>query len=1419
MQRILPLHTSPRTSAIAWGIVVVGVIMLALFAHPNRAVAQADRPATVINSNIITNTTWTEANSPYELTTSIDVLEGVALTIDPGVVVRASQSTELEIRGKLNAIGTSAKPILFTGSTAQAGWWYGISFNGTSVAPLSGSTLEYVTVEHSGRSNYGNINLYYATVEINHSTLRNSSGLGIRGLAQGFANIADSAITNNGGVALYFSDGSVRPLLSNLTINNNGSNVIEFGGGILNQDYTWRALGVPYVFGSMEMAVGTTLTIEAGVEARFTQSADLDIRGKILALGTVDKPILFTGTTAQAGWWYGISLNGTPPAPLTGSTFDYVTIEHSGRSDYSNLNFYYASATINHCNFRNGSASGLRGQSQGSATISDSSFTDNGNFPLEFQDGSVLPLLSNLTMSGNGNNVIRFGGGIISADYTWRALGVPYQFDSMEIAAGATLTIEAGVEARFTQSADLDVRGKILALGSAAKPILLTGTLTQPGYWYGVALNGTSLAPLTGSHFEYVTIEASGRGGYGNLNLYYATATIARSHFRKSSASGLRGLAAGNVILSYSSFTDNAHYPIQFVDGSVDPQMSNLVVSGNGTNAIAFAHGVLTGDRIWRALGVPYIFDSVDVPAGSTLTIEPGVEARFTQFADLEVRGRLIAIGSASAPITFTAATTAPVAGWWYGISVNGYSAAQATAEFDYVTVEYSGRSNYANVNVNRGQVAIRHTLLHRSSANGMTVGSGSSVTVEASRIIDNANYAIQNISNEAGNVVNASNNYWGAANGPTADGECNPGGTGGKVSVKVAFKPFLTAIDQKPAPLLPGEARIITISPRRWFVPADGLTRAFVQMSLHDGNGKPLPGRKLQLSSSLGSVVSGGITDAKGETLAYVTSDDAGDALLSANLDVTACESAKTPTAKITFTAQAASELDPEAEAPYFSERLTIDPEPIIRGVPTRLSAKLTNPNDFPILVDATFAYVQSSIGLAFGPVGEVLGKEIPAKGTVEIAIVWTPAVSGHYCVQLTYSSRRKEVTASDGNAILQAGKSQRNLNVYPGPLGSQNEKESLKKADLAFKVVSKAPGTKQLPVQKFIIGKWWNWIKDTASDISKNLGGDPPRQDYRTIATAERISLPPIVADGQISPARAAAINAVTEALLDANASGLAATISLDRYGGAAAAYDLQWTSLQSGALLYHKQEMAKALLVAADRIDALRALAISEGTTSIPITADEVRAYQQELAANGFSAQEIADAKLAGLSDAQIEANKQQILTTKPEDAAGDLLVNLEAWATAYRNLGNAILFPPMPSFSVSGGGGGLTQATAASADATPDNLARVFTTVGEFQLGNPLSTTATIDLVVRRVDLPSDWFISTVPVSVTLAPGEQTTVKVNIIPGGAAIQGATTRVAVEGYAGNELLGGVVMDVLVPTYAPFDGKLRVYLPLVAR
>ncbi len=66
-------------------------------------------------------------------------------------------------------------------------------------------------------------------------------------------------------------------------------------------------------------------------------------------------------------------------------------------------------------------------------------------------------------------------------------------------------------------------------------------------------------------------------------------------------------------------------------------------------------------------------------------------------------------------------------------------------------------------------------------------------------------------------------------------------------------------------------------------------------------------------------------------------------------------------------------------------------------------------------------------------------------------------------------------------------------------------------------------------------------------------------------------------------------------------------------------------------------------------------------------------------------------------------------------------------------------------------------------------------------------------------------------------VTLAPGEVATVTVNLLTGSPVPQGSMPRVAVQGYAGSQLLGGVAVDVVVPNYVP--GFLHAYLPLVRK
>src|SRR4051812_18005657 len=77
--------------------------------------AFADGPTTV-GGTLTQDTTWSAANSPYQVASPVVIPAGVTLTIDPGVsVTRAptSFSTEAMFRvgGTLRASGTTAEPV------------------------------------------------------------------------------------------------------------------------------------------------------------------------------------------------------------------------------------------------------------------------------------------------------------------------------------------------------------------------------------------------------------------------------------------------------------------------------------------------------------------------------------------------------------------------------------------------------------------------------------------------------------------------------------------------------------------------------------------------------------------------------------------------------------------------------------------------------------------------------------------------------------------------------------------------------------------------------------------------------------------------------------------------------------------------------------------------------------------------------------------------------------------------------------------------------------------------------------------------------------------------------------------------------------------------------------------------------------
>ena len=79
------------------------------------------------------------------------------------------------------------------------------------------------------------------------------------------------------------------------------TNMVKING-LISDDRTLSADHVYYVNGNLGIMEGVTLTIEPGTRMEFAENTGLSSFGKLVANGTPEKPIVFTGHTGEAAW-------------------------------------------------------------------------------------------------------------------------------------------------------------------------------------------------------------------------------------------------------------------------------------------------------------------------------------------------------------------------------------------------------------------------------------------------------------------------------------------------------------------------------------------------------------------------------------------------------------------------------------------------------------------------------------------------------------------------------------------------------------------------------------------------------------------------------------------------------------------------------------------------------------------------------------------------------------------------------------------------------------------------------------------------------------------------------------------------------------------------------------------------------------
>ena len=484
---------------------------------------------------------------------------------------------------------------------------------------------------------------------------------------------------------------------------------------LIGDHYLSKQVGTYTVATSLYLAEGT-LCIEPGVRLVLAKGAGVvvgsDREAALVAVGRradgTPEPIFFTSAAdaPHIGDWDKIHF--TPKNRADVSVLDTVVVEYAGSYDThgrANIVVEGTSVALRDVRVRKGLGLGLHFET---ADAFPGSFE--GLYFEHLADGALeiearhLARLAGGAEVGPGVDRVTLRGGSISESGTLADWGAPWVVlgDNVTVQNGAVLSAGAGVELR---------------LGSGVR---LTGGGQTPG---GFDLRGTAEAPvvLASNALE------PGPGDWDKLVITPKTAPAVLRHVvlrhagQLDTSGGKAALLIGGPVdeLTDVRIEDSAGHGVLFQDAAPLPaRVDGLVVASSALaplsltprhlgllagsvtlpegSAIALHAGALAAPV--DLSGVPHLADvagRVEVVAGGALTLGPGTTWRFAPGAGLwaghdDDAARLVAQGSADAPVRFTSASDTPAAGDWGGLLL-GVGCKGQGCSLRHAVVEFAG--------------------------------------------------------------------------------------------------------------------------------------------------------------------------------------------------------------------------------------------------------------------------------------------------------------------------------------------------------------------------------------------------------------------------------------------------------------------------------------------------------------------------------------------------------------------------------------------------------------------------------------------------------------------------------------------------------------------------------------------------------
>lgn len=321
------------------------------------------------------------------------------------------------------------------------------------------------------------------------------------------------------------------------------------------------------------IAVGATLTINPGVVIHFEKDAGLHIleAGTLIANGSETEKIIFTGSSKEIGFWTGIRVNSKAAT----NSISNAEIRYAGSSKAGTflqkgaLSPEYTKMKLENILITHSGQYGIQTrEAESILDMSNLSFENNAGSHMFIHPEQIQFIDENSNF--NGGYVEVYGGATLNsgASLNWVNPKNGKYLVSQDITLARIVNIAAGTIFEAADGVLIEIGdfadARIVAKGTADKPIVFTSKTKEAGAWKGILVLSGSDQNL----MEFVTIENGGSSAQGtfmepsNLGIGWTTKlTLNNARIANSAGHGIfaRNNPSGIVLhLNNVTYENNA---------------------------------------------------------------------------------------------------------------------------------------------------------------------------------------------------------------------------------------------------------------------------------------------------------------------------------------------------------------------------------------------------------------------------------------------------------------------------------------------------------------------------------------------------------------------------------------------------------------------------------------------------------------------------------------------------------------------------------------------------------------------------------------------------------------------------------------------------------------------------------------------